>query len=383
MPELKERPTAKTRPAVSQPIADSAERAKLSSLVALRPPHLALAGQTVERLEKVTAGDRAIIHDQRDSLVELLGFGVTHDLIATAPVSKLVHAPYIEQPDLARFALKSMLETLAQTINANHIPMCLSISEPDGGRELGLFIEPADVRTFIRCAAPDPLLNDWFAQFLRAAGSALGFMSDADLMEYEADIHFDYLGVDSEMLRSVEGTALELLDADSYVELQILFERLIGATYDYEPEEFAQQLQYAYSLHSALDEVDQTERPTLPELHTELLSITDRWPRFCYEPKIKALLEQLPELIALEETLKANSAIFTAEGEHYFGEHFMTVGTDLSDDACELIDQNTNRIWEVGSMGYLKFDCKAPNSYETLLAFTQFCSKFFALCEYE
>lgn len=74
----KECQTTETASTIRTSAPDSAASRLLSSATALKPPHLALVGQTVERLEGITAGDKEIVSTQRGALSALLRFGMTH-----------------------------------------------------------------------------------------------------------------------------------------------------------------------------------------------------------------------------------------------------------------------------------------------------------------
>ena len=123
-----ERQAAETVSSVRESTPDSAASHLLSS-AAVKPPHLALASQTVERLEGITAGDKEIVTTQRSALSSILRFGVAHGLTDEAGLLALLNAPYIEQPDHARAVLRQTFSRLADTLGDEKHLFVLSPTE--------------------------------------------------------------------------------------------------------------------------------------------------------------------------------------------------------------------------------------------------------------
>jgi|GEM_PF-4269238 hypothetical protein len=381
-----ERQAAETVSSVRESTPDSAASHLLSSAAAVKPPHLALAGQTVERLEGITAGDKEIVTTQRSALSSILRFGVTHGLADEAGLLALLNAPYIEQPDHARAVLRQTFSRLADTLGDEKHLFVLSPTETGYGENtLGIHIEPTDLTTLIRCQAPDPLLSDWFNRFSQLMSSTLSFYTASDIADYELEMQLDCVGIDTSVFEQHRDRIEALLETESIKDICTLLE----VTEDDLEEmwgsgETANALTHFVELSRMGNSEGRDTPDTFLGLYTELKALVAKWPRFGFEPIVKELLNSLPEIGEAAGLYDVHGEdVLESKGDRFIGEQFMVVNGDLPEASWQVLHDHETHFLEAGETGCWSLNLDHPKALEVSRAYLLMCSKFLDVCEYQ
>lgn len=381
-----ERQTAKTVSEIRESTADTAATDVLPGITALKPPHLALAGQRVEPLEKVTAGDRAIIKHDRKKLCTLLAFGVRHGFTEEEGLLTLLQAPYIEQAVNVRTVLKQTLQRFAEALGEDKSLFQLTAKEPGyGDGELGWYIEPADPTTLIHCTAPDPLLSDWFSRFTTVMSNHLGFYTASDIADYELEMQLDMAGIETAHFEEDREQISTLLASGSIKEICKLLAVTEGNLAEmWGEDEIPNALSHFIELSRLADQKQTKADDSIQVLRADLNALIETHPRLAYEPTIKQLLVNLPDIERAAAVLSEHAeTALESKGDRYAGEHFMVVNGELPDACWEMLRHHEQHIWEAGESGCWSINPAHPKAVEVAQAYVQMTSKFLDVCEYE
>ncbi|MBV0934779.1 hypothetical protein [Marinobacterium weihaiense] len=382
----KECQTTETASTIRTSAPDSAATRLLSSATALKPPHLALVGQTVERLEGITAGDKEIVSTQRGGLSALLRFGVTHGLTNESELLALLNAPYIEQPDHARSVLRQTFSRLADVLGDELNLFVLSPTETGYmGGTLGIHIEPTDLVTLIRCQAPDPLLVDWFHRFGALMSDTLGFYTASDIADYELDMSLDCVGIDAKTFEKHRDRIEAMLETESTEEICTLLEVTAPELEEMWGEgEVTNALTHCLEL-SRMGNRNAGDTPdTFQGLRIELNALVEKYPRFAYEPTVKELLNSLPEIAEAAALYAEYGAdVLEPKGDRFIGEQFMVVNADLPDSGWQALHDHEMHFFEAGETGCWSVNHEHPKAIEVTRAYLLLCSKFLDVCDYQ
>ncbi len=360
----------------------SHEKANATAIV--RPPHLALVGQTLKYPDYPVQVQQSLFIGHRDALEGLICMAVNSNTISSPLLQELMMSPAAQQDHCAKQLLEDITVKLANVLGDDASPYVLSLTDDEhvysnndsSINRLGLYLTTVESVTFIQCASPVPQLNDWFKRFICHMSHLLGYITCADIIEQEIEYYLELMGVEEKILTD----NAELIHG-------LIFEKdekaLVDALdIDVDNDEVDDICQLAQDTLSGVEYVKANSDETgctFTQLREELCEFHASTPELSDEPLVKRLLDRLPIMIAHEKPLKSLWAVITAEGDAYIGDSMITF-TDLPNDfLVELVDRHAQSIFECGESAYVSVDYKHPNAMRVLKAYVGLATEFMYL----
>ena len=362
--------------------------------VALKPPHLALMGQAITCPEFVTKRSLDLIVKQRKPLYGLIKFGVSHNAVDLALLENVISATPERLDNHTRVLLADLTQRMAGLLGDDTCPFSLSLIDSESAANysfdvssgrLGLFIFPNEGIDIIRCASPFAQLDTWFASFNQRISGLLGYMTIDDLIDGEIESQIDELDITQEEIRDNSEAISELCSNDDESALIDLLGVKDHPWHDREDGEILHGVNAVLLMleYKDLHCVAEDDKKTFTQLHDDLCSNIEQTPALGANPLIQTLLSGLPAMVAHEKVLSSMWDVFTAEGDAYFGDAFLTFTGQPSEVLAEAVDRHCQYIFEGGEIGCISIDYTHPKAFQTLQSYVALATELAQLYQQE